>query len=540
MKHLFQLTALSTALVVAGCGGGGGGGFYGPSTPPTTTTPTTPTTPAAVATNYHIVLSSNKPTMVATGDTAVVTVKLVDVNGGGVSAQNVTLSIPNTITNGVTINGASSLATDANGNASFTINLPATSNAAALIASGITLNATFTDETKKTTSQTTVINVVQALTPATSTAQYHLTMSSNKPTLVVTGDNAIVTVKAVDVNGGGVAGQNVMLSIPDTLTNGVTVNGPSTLTTDANGNAAFTVILPAASAANTAALIAKGVTINASLTDVNGVTSKQSTLLNVVATPITQPVANITFGNSALLQTSTDGTYYTESLSASVVGLDGKPIVNQPVVISISLLGFAKGTYVFNPNAKPTATRESGRYTSCPLNPPTPPSFVQIATTFVAPSVSTDGTVTYTTDSTGKFDFQVRFLRRFGTWQTVNISAVATASGATVKADLPYTLSVLKGDFDNAAGQPFDVSPYGAGPDVLQGAPAPYDSTNPAAFNAATYSARYNAYLQNFAITSKQSYPIAPDVNDPSYVADSKAFTTAFTAVQTEACSNQN
>ncbi len=462
MKYLFQLTALSTALVLAGCGGGGGDGFYGSATPPTTTTPT-PTTPVAVATNYHIILSSNKPTMIATGDTAVVTVKLVDVNGGGVAAQNVTLSIPNTITSGVTINGASSVVTDTNGNADFTINLPATSNPAAIIASGITLNASFTDGTKKTTSQTTFINVVQALTPATSTAQYHLTMSSNKPTLVVTGDNAIVTVKAVDVNGGGVAGQNVVLSIPDTLTNGVTVNGPSSLTTDANGNAAFTLILPAASAANTAALIAKGVTINASLTDKNGVTTKQSTLLNVVATPVTQPVANITFGNSALLQKSSDGTYYTESLSANVVGVDGKPIANQPVVMSISLLGFAKGSYAYNSKATPNPTREYVTFTGCPINPANPLPFVQLATTFIAPSTSTDGTVTYTTDSTGKFDFQVRFLRRFGTWQTVDIKAAVTTNNATVFASLPYTLSVLKVDFDGPTGQPFDESPYGVG-----------------------------------------------------------------------------
>jgi hypothetical protein len=454
MKQILQLTALSTAIALAGCGGGGGG-FYGSSTPTAPTTPTTVT--AAVATNYHIVLTTNKPTMVATGDTAVVTVKLVDVNGGGVAAQSVTLSIPDTLTNGVTITGASTVVTDVNGVASFTITLPATTNASALIASGIKLNASFVDATNKTTSQTTLVNVVQALTSTTSTAQYHLTMSSNKPALVVTGDSAIITVKAVDVNGGGVAGQSVVLSIPATLTNGVTINGPSTLVTDATGNAVFSITLPAASAANTAALIASGVTINTSLTDVNGVTTKQSTLLNVVATPVAVPVANITFGNSGLLQTSTDGTYYIESLSANVVGVDGKPIVNQPVVMSVNLLSFEKGSYFYNAKAVPP-TRQYSSHTFCPLTAPTTiPSFVQIATTFVAPS----GLVTYTTDSTGKFDFQVRFLRRFGTWQTVDIVAAATLNGVTVKGDLPYNLNVLKSDFDNPAGQPFDVSPYG-------------------------------------------------------------------------------
>ncbi len=41
--------------------------------------------------------------MVVTGDTAVITVKLADVNGGGVSGQSVVLAVEDTINNGVTI-----------------------------------------------------------------------------------------------------------------------------------------------------------------------------------------------------------------------------------------------------------------------------------------------------------------------------------------------------------------------------------------------------------------------------------------------------
>lgn len=461
MKQILQLTVLSTAIALAGCGGGGGdNSFYGPKTPATGVI-----TPVAVATNYHLVLTSNKPTMVSTGDSAVITVKLVDVNGGGVVGQNVTLAISDTITNGVTIAGTSTAVTDATGSAAFTINLPATTNpaaVAALVASGITLNASFTDATGKVSTQKTLINVVQALTSSTSTAQYHLVMSANKPTLIVTGDNAIVTVKAVDTNGGGVSGQTIVLSIPNTLTNGATINGPSTAITDGTGNAAFTVFLPPATASNQATLIAQDLTVNASLTDVNGVTTKQTTLLDIVPTAVAVPVANITFGNSGLLAQNEDGTYYTESLSANVVDIDGKPIKNTPVVMSIKLLGFGKGIWVYNGKADPK-TRYPVAQTNCLLNPPTPPAFVQIATTFVAPIASTDGTVTYTTDATGKFDFKVRFLRRFGTWQTVDIVASVTTGGATVKGSLPYTLNVLKSDFDSEAGQPFDTSPYGTG-----------------------------------------------------------------------------
>ncbi len=458
MKQILQLTALSTAIALAGCGGGGGGGFYGPSTPPTTT-PTTTTT-APVATNYHIVLSSSKSTLVVTGDTAVITAKLVDVNGGGVAGKSVTLSIPDTLANSATIGGASTAVTDTSGNVTFTINLPAASGSVAtsLLASGLKVNASFTDDTGKKVSQATVLGVVT--TVSTTTPLYHLVISVNKPTMVITGDTAIITVKAVDTNGGAVAGQSITFTIPSTLTSGVTLSGPSVITTDATGSATFNVTLPNDSSPSSlaASLYANGLTFNASLTNGDGTVANQTTVINVVPTPVAVPVANITFGGSSLLLTSADGTFYTESLSANVVDIDGKPIANQPIVMSINLLGYAKGQYIVNPLAVAPAKI---RTRATPFTVCTTPA-VQIATTFVGASGST---VTYTTDSTGKFDFQVRYLRRYGTWQSVDLIATATVNGTVVTSNLPYDLGVLKTDADSAAGQPFDVSPYGIGTD---------------------------------------------------------------------------
>jgi hypothetical protein len=465
-KIILQLSVLTTAIALAGCGGGGGG-FYGPSTS-TTTTPTTTT--AAVATNYHIVLNTSKSTLVVTGDTAVITEKLVDVNGGGISGQTVTLSIPDTLTNGVTIGGASTAVTDASGNATFTINLPASSGATAtaLLAKGVTLGGSFTDATGKVVTQSTILSVVSSVSTTTPTPIYHLTMMSNKPSMVVTGDTAIITVKAVDTNGGAVAGQKITFTIPSTLTSGVTLSGPSVVTTDATGNATFNITLPndSSPASLAASLEATGVTFNASLTNADGSVASQTTVVNVVPTPVTTPVANITFGNSGLITTSPDGSYYIEALSANVVNINGQPIVNQPIVMSINLLGYAKGHYSI------VATRVPVRIQVYTANTPTHdcsvkpfPSFAQIATTFVSPSVSTDGTVTYTTDSTGKFDFQVRYLKRFGSWQTVDLIATTTVNGTVVTSDIPYNLHILKTDADSLAGQPFDVSPYGDGTD---------------------------------------------------------------------------
>lgn len=458
MKNVLQLTVLSMAIALVGCGGGS---FYDGSA--VTTTSTTTTTTAAVATNYHILLNSSKSTLVITGDTAVITEKLVDVNGGGISGQTVTLSIPDTLTNGVTISGASTAVTDGNGNATFTVNLPATtgSTAATLLAKGLTVSGSFKDATGKVVSQSTILSVVSSV--ATTAPLYHLLMSSNKPSMVITGDTAIITVKAVDVNGGAVAGQNITFTIPSTLTSGVTLSGPSVVTTDANGNATFNITLPndSSPASLASALEASGISFNASLTNADGSVASQTTVINIVPTPVSTPVANITFGNSGLLQTSADGTYYTEAISASIVNINGQPITNQPVVMSINLLGFEKGSYDVVPTATPVRNYHSHTYcTTAPF-----PSFVQIATTFVAPAASADGTVTYTTDSTGSFSFQVRFLKRYATWQTDNLIATATVNGTAVTSSISYRLPALQADFVSTAGQPFDLSPYGTSSD---------------------------------------------------------------------------
>ncbi|MCH7392338.1 hypothetical protein [Acinetobacter dispersus] len=462
-----KLSAVTVSVLLASCGGGGDG-YYG-STGSSSGNTDTPIVETPVATNYHIIITSSKPTLVTSGDSAVVTLKLVDVNGGGVANQVVQLAIQDTASTNITIDGASSAVTDSAGNANFTVKLPkdlSQAQLSALITNGITIKGSFTDTTKKITTQSFILNVVDHTAPVSEAAQYSLNIISNKPTLLVTGDNAVITVKAVDKNGGGVAGQNVVLSIPDYKVNGVTINGPSTGVTDVTGNANFTILLPNKSA-QAASLIASGIVVNAALTDSNGVTSKQTTTLNVSAAQVEQPIANITFGNSAQLQTSADGTYYTESVSVQVTNIDGKPIASQPVVMSINNLSYAKGAFVYNPDAKPSATRQLVLpYTYCPITVAVPaPNFVQLPTTFVAPTVSSDGTVTYTTDATGKFDFQIRYLRRYANWHRVNIVATTQLSGRQVISNIPYALTALKTDMDNSAGMPFDVSPYGVGID---------------------------------------------------------------------------
>ena len=490
-----KLSAIAISVLLASCGGGGSDGYYGGGNTGGGTGGE-PTTPQPVATNYHLMISANKPSVVITGDTAVVTVKLVDVNGGGVASQNVTLAVEDTVNNGITIEGPSTLVTDESGNAHFTLQLNAANVAdkAALLSKGLRLNATFTDATKKVTSQTALIKVIEALTSETSTAQYFLSMSSNKPTLVVTGDSAKVTIKAFDVNGGGVAGQNVTLAIVDTLKNGVTIAGPSKGVTDYSGNITFTIALPKSTGSIATALIANGITLNAELTDANGVTSKQSTKLSVTAAEVAQPIGNITFGTSSELEKSSDANYYSEAASAHVVDINGKPLANQTVTLSLKVIHAGQGEYYLKkslnnaknadvfaletqaaayPDDSPAKKRIEALISAlnsfelpgrdrnyCGL---TDLSKTQLATGFVSSTGQINPTFTYTTDSVGKFDFRINYLRRYAGWQAVEITATTGVSGKTLQSSMNYQLGLLKEDADSESSQPFDTSPYGKG-----------------------------------------------------------------------------
>jgi predicted small lipoprotein YifL len=386
---------------------------------------------APVSTTYQVVLSGNKSSLLVTGDTATMTVKLLDLNGGGVVGQNVSLSLPAAaVTAGVTITGPSTVVTDVNGNAVFTVQLAAASgaNAISLLANGVTVTASYAAIAGQpaTTTQITKLNVVQA----SANSKYHLTMASNKTALLVTGDSATVTVTALDVNGGGVQGQNVVLSLPvSTLNQGAIISGSSTGVTDLFGNAVFTVTIPAANPTNnpqvdTVSLLANGITVNASLTDVTGATTQQVTHINGVNATNPQPIGQITVGQSNKISASSDDVYYNLPMSVNVVGIDGKPVANQSVTMTIAQLEYYKGfaTYV-----APGPWAPVHSVTCTPSGTP----FLPIS--FTGPTISsTPTTATYVTDSTGKFDFSLRYAKNYAGWLDVAMTATATVSGTTI------------------------------------------------------------------------------------------------------------
>ena len=168
--------------------------------------------------------------------------------------------------------------TDENGKAIFTIKTEANSlnpTGQLLVNNGINITATSADGT--VSSQVSKITVVSV---ATEDVSYLMEIGSN--TIDVDNGEATVTVTAKDAKGGTVANKQINLTVPNSQNNGLTITNGSKITTDANGQAAFTLKFNKASVSANELnnLLANGVTVVASYNTVNSNTLTQTTRIN--------------------------------------------------------------------------------------------------------------------------------------------------------------------------------------------------------------------------------------------------------------------
>ncbi|MCY6413231.1 hypothetical protein QTA56_14035 [Acinetobacter sp. VNH17] len=444
-------------------------------------------TVADTATNpYVLTLNSSKDWLSVDGDKAIITVAATNRVGGSAAAnREITLKVKKTnSTTGASVgivneeegdNGivdTYTVTSDSNGNGFFTLLIPKgvmQDGKDALIASGIELEATLTDDvTGAITSQIIRLN---AQSPNTATTpRYSLRMTSSKSALSVRNDITDVTVTLLDQNGGGVADKYVTLYINNFINNGAVIVGASGKTTDDKGQATFSVRVDETVRHQTysaAQFIADDLNLTASFSTAEvistpNVTSNVFRIDVIPASVDEQPIGHLTFGRSAVLEKSDDENYYIENMSAQFVDKDGNAIANRSVTMNINLLGILKGMYIPGKDADDKPTRFKTTTASCfgaDL-----PARAQIATAFISPTGSTSNIVTYTTDSSGKFDFRIRYLRQYAGWQALNLAANVTINSTPVQnleSTLYYQLSPRKDDFDSEAGQPFDTSPYG-------------------------------------------------------------------------------
>ncbi|MFH7409956.1 hypothetical protein [Acinetobacter variabilis] len=472
----------------------------------------------AINTN-HLTIQSSKANLSTAGDKSIVTVALLDQNNQPVRNQPVMLSANNAATliigtpgsgHQTNTNEPQTVITDSNGNAFFSVEIDGnTVDADLLIASGIELTASHTNEAGTVTQ----IHRLTAFTPSPvvtpvpqpQPARYSLRIAAAKPIMNVRNDITDVTVTLVDANGGGIADKYVELAVENFALNGAIIVGASGLTTDGNGQAIFKVQVDEFARANNydaATFADENLHLTAKFKEHGFIDATQVTQVDIVQAAVQNPRASIVIGVNNIevfSLTESGNVYYTRNLSASVIDFDGKPLANQEVTLDITPISYVKGRnlwalapvptqepamkWVFgnqeyypnniaiNNNGTPNDPSDDTLFptvinevTACPANSDgvavngVPVKVVS----FTKSSAALGNTVTYVTDSDGKFDFSIRYPKNYAQWLNVRVGASSTIATLPTRTTYDLGLPPLSTDYStDGTTSPNEVSPYG-------------------------------------------------------------------------------
>ncbi len=429
-----------------------------------------------VVNDYHFAIDSNRTSLSLAGDTALVTVKLLDANQGGIENQPVNLAILDT-RNATTIKGASQVITNQYGEAIFTIDMKA-SNFSDL--SSIQLIATHTNAQGAKAQQ---ISQIGVHTPTALIPQLDLKLKASKDKLHVRGDAVDVSVLVTDTNGSSQSGKAVTLSIPNYQKNGAYIRGASTLTSDENGWVKFTVVVDESLRANgydVVDFVNDDLTVEAIVKDSNSTERRQSYLVDVInaEVPATQGSITVVMNPNKVGIDDPTGVYYNWNASVQLVDLDGRPVANQNVTMDIRAVEFTRGawTVVEDPVTKDKSWAQYLPPTSLPLSCSVPDNDdlstpyddrnvtitgekdrngVDILETlntvrFIGASDANPYTATYTTDKDGKFDFELRYPKAYANWLKVQVGAKAALSNLPIHGYRTVMLPAVSTDFDKS------------------------------------------------------------------------------------------
>lgn len=318
-SKLFQLTSLTCALALAGCGGGDGTDVIAP-TPDLGVQPGTggnngggEQTPE-IEPDFFIQKLSTAPTIIELSDDQAafsVTVKAVEkVSGGAMVGKAVTLKVVDSENNGITIEGQSTQTTDSDGNAVYTLKLnpQAVLDKEMLIANGFTLIATANkaDGTAVAPQELKVSVSREGSGDGTQVTESKLDITSSLKTSSVSnnalnpyGDSAQLTVIAKNSKGARVQDVKVGLGIDNIK--GISIVGGSSKVTNADGIATFTIKIDEnlSKAERDALLKGEGIAYAISIQEQNGAT-KQETNTLTVALPISDYAVSVTASPSQL------------------------------------------------------------------------------------------------------------------------------------------------------------------------------------------------------------------------------------------------
>ena len=423
----------------------------------------------------HLSIDSNRTSLSLAGDSALVTVKLLDSNQGAVDNQLVNLSIIDP-RNGTTIKGTSAVTTNQFGEAVFTVDMK---QSASLDLSAIQLVASHVNTQGAKIQQ---ISQIGVHTPTALIPQLDLKIKASKDKLHVRGDSVEVSVLVTDVNGSSQPNKAVTLSIPNYAKNGAYIRGASTLTSDENGWVTFTVVVDESLRGNgytATQFVSEDLAVEALVKDSSGTERRQSYLLDVINAdvPTTQGSLTVVMNPNKIGVSDETGTYYNWSASVQLVDLDGRPIANQNVTMDIRAVEFTRGAWAAVEDA---VTKEKSWIQHLPptLLPPlscTVPDqddpltpyddrnatitgekdrngndVVETLNTvrFIGANESNPYTATYTTDKEGKFDFELRYPKAHASWLKVQVGAKTSLSNYPVHGYRTVMLTPVASDFD--------------------------------------------------------------------------------------------
>ena len=239
-SKFFQLTTLSVALVLAGCGGGDGTDTIAP-VPDTglvqVTDPVDPTDPnqspdTSQASEIYL-LSNYSGIKMTQGSTINITALVLDDKNGVLGGQPVTFKITDPEATGVFSNSPSEIVTDENGKADIQLEVEGvltTQQRNYLLNNGLVIEASIGNITKSITLYGATGN-----TDLEKQDVYDVFISSEENKLLTGEDQTSINIRVTDKNGGIVAGVPVIISIADAAAYGLSLDSASKQITDSEG-----------------------------------------------------------------------------------------------------------------------------------------------------------------------------------------------------------------------------------------------------------------------------------------------------------------
>ncbi|ENX64663.1 MULTISPECIES: beta strand repeat-containing protein [Acinetobacter] len=296
------------------------------------------------------------------GGQAIVTVTAKDAKGGAVANKQISLTVPNSQSNGLTIVEGSKLNTDNNGQAQFTVkfdkNSVSLNDLNNLVNNGVTVAASYTTVNNNVLTQTTRLNFTNKNAILEKDVQ-RLELTASKGVVSAKNDTVQVKVRAISADGGFVANKLVTLGLASAVNeNGVTIGGDKAITqkTDASGYATFTLNVDAYNQQSIDNLVQSGITIAVGTTLADGSSVKQNMQIMVEAAPLQAvDVSYLSISSDSMINTNKGQT----TVTVRAVDRNGGVLANQDITLNIDKAKEYGLTIITGSKAKTNAQGEA-------------------------------------------------------------------------------------------------------------------------------------------------------------------------------------